>query len=252
MIKIGLYASSSDEAAVIRRLLTVYSIRHSWADLEVDILESPELYQGADILIADVAAPSTVEALKTIRTRDAALLIFPIAGPEVPPTSYVCPQIMPCGLFWRPITGPSAEPVVEQMMARLHGQSVPQRKDVFRISGKQKVRDIPYEQILYFEARDKKLVLRMATQELVFSGTLSQLESELPSDFLRCHKSFLVHRGHILSVDRTNSLIVLDDQEEVPISRSYKKSFWEGYRGNDTARDDHQHPSVTDLHADLG
>lgn len=234
MIAIALYSSVAEEIRSIRRLLTAYSIQHSWADCQVDAIcggrQLRELEKNVDILICDVSDPAAVEAVKVLRTKDPTMLVFPIAGPEVPPTCYVCPEIMPCGLFWRPLTQETAQPVVEQMMARIHGQSVPRAQNSFRISGKQKVQDVPFASILFFEAREKKLVLRMADRELMFSGTLSQLEVELPPQFIRCHKSFLVNRSHILSVDRTASVIVLDERIELPISRSYKKAFWEGYR----------------------
>ena len=73
-------------------------------------------------------------------------------------------------------------------------------------------------------------MLRMQDQELVFSGTLSQLEEALPPEFIRCHKSFIVNQRHILSVDRTNAVILLDNRMELPISRSYRKAFWEVFR----------------------
>ena len=87
--------------------------------------------------------------------------------------------------------------------------------------------------ILYFEARDKKIALRMQAEELSFNGTLSQLEQELPPEFIRCHKSFLVNRRHIVSVDRSNSSLILDNRMELPISRSYKKAFWEVFQNGD-------------------
>lgn len=233
MIKVLLYSSNPDELQCIRRLLTAYSIQNNWADCQVEAVSSvaglQETEQQADIMIADVSTPEAVEILKERKALYPPMLVFPIAGPEVAPTVYVCPEIMPCGLFWRPIRQSTSRSVVEQMMARLHDQTIPPSWSNFRIAGKQKIRDVPFNAILYFEARDKKIELRMRDQELAFSGTLSQLEEELPGDFIRCHKSFLVNRRHILSVDRSNSLVVLDNQIELPISRSYKKAFWEAY-----------------------
>ena len=76
------------------------------------------------------------------------------------------------------------------------------------------------------------MMLRMKDTELAFHGTLGQLEENLTKDFIRCHKSFIVNRQHILSVDRTNGAIILDNQMELPLSRSYKKSFWEVFHDN--------------------
>ena len=233
MIKVLLYSSFPEEVQCIRRMITSYSIKNNWADCQVEAVTSlaglQDAQQPGDIMIADVSHPQAVEILKNCKSQYPPMLVFPIAGPEVPPTVYVCPEIMPCGLFWRPVRQSTARPIVDQMMARLHDQTIPPSQSSFRIAGKQKIRDVPFSAILFFEAREKKLNLRMQDQELAFSGTLSQLEEELPADFIRCHKSFLVNRRHIMSVDRSNSVIILDNQMELPISRSYKKAFWEVY-----------------------
>ena len=234
MIRIAIYSSSQEELLCIRRLLTTYSIQHSWADCQVTVLQSckqlGENQQTVDILIADVSDPQAVEMMKAQKAQYPPVLIFPIAGADITPTRYVRPEIMPCGLFWRPVTAASAQPVVEQMMACIHDQVIPSSQSSFRISGKQKIQDIPFGSILFFEAREKKLALRLQEQEILFPGTLAQLETELPPEFIRCHKSFLVNQAHILWVDRSNSVIVLDNQMELPISRGYKKVFWEVFR----------------------
>lgn len=234
MINIVVYSTLPAEIQCLRRLLSAYSFQNSWADCQVsavsDVRKLDGMDQKVDILIFDVSQPAAVAFLKEKKRQYPPVLIFPIAGPDVPPTSYVCPEIMPYGLFWRPVSQESATPVVEQMMACVHHQIIPPSQSSFRITGKQKTQDIPFSSILYFEAREKKIALRMQEDELLFSSTLSQLEEELPAEFIRCHKSFLVNRRHILSVDRSNSSIVLDNRMELPISRSYKKSFWEAFQ----------------------
>ena len=235
MIRIVICSSAQEEQQCIRKLLSAYSVRHSWADCQVTVLPSVsklcQIQQAADILIVDVAEPQAVEVLKEQKAAYPPVLIFPMAGAEIPPTKYVCPEIMPCGLFWRPVTAASAQMVVEQMMACIHEQAAPASQNSFRISGKQKVQDVPFGAILFFEAREKKLILRMKEQEISFTGTLTQLEGELPPEFIRCHKSFLVNRDHVLWVDRTNSAVVLDNQMELPLSRGYKKDFLEVFHG---------------------
>lgn len=180
--------------------------------------------------MASVSDRRAVDYLKQRKAQYPPVLVYPIAGQDILPTVYVCPEIMPCGLFWRPVSSVSAQPVVEQMMGRIHDQTIPRSQEVFRITGKQKIQDIPYASILYFEAREKKLVLRMKDGELMFSGTLSRLEEDLPAEFLRCHKSILVNRRHILSVDRSNGVLILDNHMELPISRSYKKGILEVFQ----------------------
>lgn len=234
MIRVVLFSDLPEEMRCIRRLLSSYSIQHSWAECMVkevtDSTQLEHLQEQADIIVSAVSDQNAVTFLKQRKAQYPPVSIYPIAGQDILPTVYVCPEIMPCGLFWRPVNSASAQPVVEQMMGRLHDQTVPRSQEVFRISGKQKILDVPHGDILYFEAREKKLVLRMKDEELMFNGTLSRLEEELPSAFIRCHKSILVNRRHILSVDKTNGVLILDNHMELPISRSYRKSVLEVFQ----------------------
>lgn len=233
MITIVLFSYKAEEIRSIRRVLSAYSIQHSWAECQIEVIcnstELEQIVSPVDILIPDVSDLAMVEAVKHYKALYPPVRIFPIAGPDIPPTAYVCPEIMPCGLFWRPVSQASVEPVVDQMFAMVHEQTITPSQDSFRISGKQKFQEIPYSAIAFFEAREKKITLRMREQELTFAATLNKLEEILPSEFIRCHKSFIVNRRHILSVDRTNSSVIMDNQMEIPISRSYKKLFWEAY-----------------------
>ena len=236
MINILICCAVPEEIRCIRQLLSAYSIQNSWADLRIEISASqiPSRIDDhpLDIVIVDVSIPGVVTQLKAAKAAYPPTLVYPIAGPNIPPPVYVCPEIMPCGLFWRPLTTAAVQPVIGQMMSQIHERSVPASQNSFRITGKQKVQEIPFPKILYFEAREKKLILRLQEQELPFTGTLSQLEDSLPPEFLRCHKSFIVNRRHILSVDRTNSLVVLDNHAKLPLSRSYKKDLWEVFHGD--------------------
>lgn len=236
MIRVVLFSDIAEEIQCIRLVLAAYSVRHSWADCQVKVITNcrdlKALDDTADVLISDVSDLEVVKLIKAQKASYPPMRVFPIAGPDIPPTTYVCPEILPCGLFWRPISQKSAYPIVEQMMAVMHDQAIPPSQRCFRISGKQKIQEIPYTSILFFEAREKRIILRMREQELVFGGTLGKLEEDLPEEFIRCHKSFIVNRQHIMSVDRTNSSMLLDNRMELPISRSHKKTFWEVYHAD--------------------
>ena len=105
-----------------------------------------------------------------------------------------------------------------------------QRK-MFELKTKSGIRRIPYHQIYYFEAKDKKLNVHLSDTEFSFQGTLAKIEVILPQEFLRCHKSFIVNSEHILSIRYDLQYIELDEQLQIPYSRGYRKSFMESYYG---------------------
>ena len=86
---------------------------------------------------------------------------------------------------------------------------------------------VPYRKILYFEARERRLCLRMAGEELTFTGTLEKLLETLPPEFRRVHRSFVVNADNIQRVVLSKNLVYLRGDVAVPLSRSYKKEVRE-------------------------
>lgn len=86
------------------------------------------------------------------------------------------------------------------------------------------IKKIPYSSILYFESDNRKIKLFHMNGTDIFYGKLDDIETKLEQrDFLRIHKSFLVNRNHILSVN--SNYVYLDSEAVLPISRSRQKSF---------------------------
>lgn len=78
------------------------------------------------------------------------------------------------------------------------------------------------------ESDGPRCVIRHAHGKFAVRGALASLEKELPAkDFLRLHRSCLVHRGRIASIEDHQAL--LDDGSSYPIaerrSREIKQSF---------------------------
>ena len=86
---------------------------------------------------------------------------------------------------------------------------------------------VPLAQIYYFEAREKRIYVRLKKQELAFYETMEHLTERLPDYFVRCHRSFIVNRQRIRRVMLSKSLIELEQGIQLPLSRSYKPAFKE-------------------------
>ena len=53
-------------------------------------------------------------------------------------------------------------------------------------------------------------------------GALDTLEEELPKQFRRCHRSYIINTSYISKVWYSKNSILLKNDEEMPLSRSYK------------------------------
>lgn len=81
---------------------------------------------------------------------------------------------------------------------------------------------IPLERIYYIEAMEKKVYVCTGAEEYGYYSTLDKLENDLPDNFVRCHRSFIVNTDKIKKVALSKNTIYLAEEYEVPLSRSYK------------------------------
>lgn len=90
---------------------------------------------------------------------------------------------------------------------------------------------VDYADILWLEAREKKVYLGIEEEELLTPHTLKELEARLPAHtFARVHRGFIVNLEHIVEVVPWFSgtyIIRMDDTDrtEIPMSRRYAASL---------------------------
>lgn len=71
------------------------------------------------------------------------------------------------------------------------------------------------------------MYLNTDTEEYAFYDTLDELTKRLSDGFIRCHRSFLVNKNKIEKVFLSQNRLVLEEDFEIPLSRSYKPALKE-------------------------
>lgn len=90
---------------------------------------------------------------------------------------------------------------------------------------------VDYADILWLEARNRKVYMGTMGEELVTNHTLKELENQLPPTmFVRVHRSYIVNLEHIAEVvpwfSGTYVIRMADNkQTEIPMSRRYAASL---------------------------
>ncbi len=92
------------------------------------------------------------------------------------------------------------------------------------------VQRIAYRDILYLEAQDKLLNINMGRHVITVRASLNSLAETLPEEFIRCHRSYIVNRSYIESLNLPEMELRLSTQERLPISRSYKDTLRESLK----------------------
>ena len=90
------------------------------------------------------------------------------------------------------------------------------------ISTRELKRNVELSRIVYFSTSAKKLYCRQTDGEQVeFYGTISKLEEDLESEYVRSHSGFLVNKSFIKGLVK-GELELFGCKETLPVSKKYK------------------------------
>lgn len=185
-----------------------------------------EAEQPVDLLYYEFRKGQEVGELRTFRRRYGDAMVMLITDAAVSPLEYLRPGVSPDSLLLRPLTEERLEPVnaefMESFFARFDRRET---ESCFLVDTRDEKIFIPFFHIYYFEARDKKLFVRTKNEEYAFYDTMEGLGKQLPEQFRRCHRSYIVNVDKITRILPGENYIELSGQLGVPISRSYRAEF---------------------------
>ena len=183
---------------------------------------------SANLYCLDITMDGSVECASVIRKQAPSSYLILIADTSISPIVYMRPSIRAESLMLRPLTWGQIRQVLQESVSS-YAEKFLEKKDegVFTAEYKGERNIFEYSRILYFEAREKKVFVNTGDEEYAFSDTLDRLEEELKDRFLRCHRGFLVNKDKIRQVYISQSRMILTDEIEIPLSRSYKQAVRE-------------------------
>jgi DNA-binding LytR/AlgR family response regulator len=188
-----------------------------------ELIESEALL---DMMYYEFPHGQGTEELRAFREKYRSSLLMIVADTTVSPLEYLQPGISPDSLLLRPWKAEELCAANHEFM-RLYFDRLRKKEaaDSFMIDTREEKIFVQYSQIYYFEARDKKLFARTLKEEYPFYDTIDALESRLPENFQRCHRSYILNRDKIAKITLSENLIELQNKITVPVSRSYKPDF---------------------------
>lgn len=180
-----------------------------------------------DLACYDVSPKGSIDDLEQIRKDYQKMRLLLIADASMSPMEYIRPTILASSLLIRPISPEQAREQLMELVEQFRNQASPGQEESLVIETREGRTYVPLAQIYYFEAREKRVYVRLKKQELAFYETMEHLEERLPDYFVRCHRSFIVSRQRIRKVMLSKNLIELEQGMQIPLSRSYKPAFKE-------------------------
>lgn len=183
-----------------------------------------------NLIVYDVRDSSSMEELRMIRRQYKQSRIMIIADTAISPMEYIRPDLQISSLLLKPWTQQQAYAVFYDFFGEYLEFCVKERNyedSIYRIETKEGTINIPYEQICFFEAREKKVYVCLGKEEYGFYSTIDKLAETLPDYFVRCHRSFIVNTKKIRKIVLSQNMLYLHDGFTVPLSRSYKTTLKE-------------------------
>ncbi len=186
----------------------------------------------ADLFCVDITMDDVIPSVIALRGYEKDAYLILVADLSISPLSYMRPNIHAESLLLKPLQKTQVVPILREAVSTYAQRFAdPDEEKVFVVDVRGSRDLISYDRILYFESREKKVFLVTEETEYGFGDTLDRLNEELGDSFIRCHRSFLVNKSKIRQVYISQNRVVLSENVEVPLSRSYKpaiKQFLEG------------------------
>lgn len=175
-----------------------------------------------DVLFLDINLKSSVTGLdiaKKVRERNKNLyLIFTTAHLEYVLLAY---KYKTFDFLAKPITLSRLEDTIKRLFDDIEG--LPKR--YIKIDNKNTIID---ENVIEFIKRDgMKLVFHSDSKDYEAYSSFNKIQTNLPNNFVRCHKSFIANINLIKDVDPVVNKISFSDNTFCDIGPKYKKNFME-------------------------
>ena len=88
---------------------------------------------------------------------------------------------------------------------------------------------ILFHDIVYAEVVNRKIHLRLTDgRDIEYYDQMKRMLDRVDERFCRCHRSYIVNVEHIRAFIPGNELM-MDNRDLIPVSRTYRESFNEGY-----------------------
>ena len=186
------------------------------------IKDNPKL----DMICYDIENEKGISYASYLRKCYEQAYLILMADMIISPMDYLRPDIMPEGLIVTPASDRDIIKVLRRVFETyLENMNKNNIKKSYIVANKGDRVTIPYNDIMYFESRNKKVYLRHGNEELGFYESMDKLEKELASDFIRSHRAYLINKIMIRKICLGDNCIQLKNDITVPISRTYKENF---------------------------
>ncbi|MCF2707020.1 response regulator transcription factor [Arcanobacterium haemolyticum] len=170
-----------------------------------------------DIQMSGIDGMRTATAIRQVDTK--VVLIFVTNTSQYATTGY---SVNAQSYLLKPVTYFAFHTEMQRALSRLQQL---ERESILVGSGSS-LRRLDIADIVYLESNRHRMTIHTVSEEIVFSGTLKSLESDLaPRNFYRANSGYLVNLRHLKAITGEDAL--MSNGDVLKVSRSRKKGLME-------------------------
>ncbi len=175
-----------------------------------------------DVLVLDINLNSTLNGLdiaKYIRsTNNDCYIIFITAHSEF---VFIAYNYKTFDFICKPFTCERIEQTIIRLFEDIKKNSI--TKKFIKLDNRNTL--IDQNEIQYIKRNGMKVIFHTANDNYETYSSFNKLKSELPENFIRCHKSFIVNINNITKLEPKSNLIYFKNNTTCDIGPKYKKEF---------------------------
>lgn len=184
-----------------------------------------------DVVILDIQLKAEINGLelaeKIRAINKSCYLIFTTGHMEY---SLVAYKLKTFDYLPKPITSERLEETVLRLLEDMNGLP----KKYLKIDNKNTL--IDENEIHYIKRDGMKLVFHTTNKDYETYSSFNKIQDNLPDNFVRCHKSYIVNINNMINVEPVTSTILFSDNSKCYIGPKYKNSFMEVFHSYEISK----------------
>ena len=183
----------------------------------------------ADVIILDINLKSNLTGLDIAnqlrKQRNNAYIIFTTAHAEFVFLAYKCKTF---DFLCKPVAQERLEETVLRLFDDIKSNS--SNKSYIRLDNKNTI--INGNEVQYIKRDGMKIIFHTKSRDYEVYSSFAKIQSHLPQNFVRCHKSFIANVNNIEKLEPVSNLIYFKNNETCDIGPKYKEEFMKGVYSN--------------------
>ncbi|MBO5608983.1 MAG: LytTR family transcriptional regulator DNA-binding domain-containing protein [Eubacterium sp.] len=226
MIDVFICEENKNDSIIIKNGCTEYYLNQNY-DSEIyecrdsnDLIEKVNNYELTAIYFLDCEEVNNLMIERLQQSAKGSYLVL-MAKDMKKILETISPSLRPSGYLLLPANAEEIKHLLKSICNEY--ENITGESACFRFKIKSRIYSVDISNIDYFEAANKKMILRTVNQEFEYYDNFENVKAFLPDSFLRIHKSFLVNMNNVKNIDFKEMWMSFNDGAVAYISRGYKK-----------------------------